>query len=65
MKPETLYENLNSVDEQLLERSETAKAPAAVLVDGGRGGQPWWQLVALGAAFWPKGSPPWSGGPCH
>ena len=33
MKPETLYENLNSVDEQLLERSETAKAPRR---------RPWW-----------------------
>ena len=57
MKPETLYENLNSVDEQLLERSETAKAPRR---------RPWWMgavaaalvaVVALGAAFWPKGSP--------
>ena len=57
MKPETLYENLNSVDEQLLERSETAKAPRR---------RPWWMgalaaalvaVVAFGAAFWPKGSP--------
>ena len=38
MKPETLYENLNSVDEQLLERSETAKAPRR---------RPWWMLSLI------------------
>ena len=46
MKPETLYENLNSVDEQLLERSETAKAPRR---------RPWWMgavAAALVAVEW-------------
>ena len=57
MKPETLYENLNSVDEQLLERSETAKAPRRRPWWMGAVAAAWWQVVTFGAAFWPKGSP--------
>ena len=64
MKPETLYENLNSVDEQLLERSETAKSPAAVPGGWAPWRQPWWQWWLWGG-FLAQRQPLGVAGPCH